>query len=108
MIDEGSEYFACKITIHLLLNDFVTKNHDKFVINKDYYGVNTRQNVNLHMYQVNLAKYDEGVYHMAVKVFNGLPYNLKVNLTNTEKFKVKLKNFLYSNSFYSLEEFSNR
>jgi hypothetical protein len=55
---------------------FVTKNNDKFVINKDYYEVNTRQNVNLRMYQVNLAKYDKGVCHMAVKVFNGLPYNL--------------------------------
>jgi hypothetical protein len=32
---------------------FVTKNHDKFVINKNYYEVNTRQNVNLRMYQVN-------------------------------------------------------
>jgi hypothetical protein len=31
---------------------FVTKNHDKFVINKNYYEVNTTQNVNLHMYQV--------------------------------------------------------
>jgi hypothetical protein len=87
---------------------FVTKNHDKFVINKDYYDVNTRQNVNLHMYQVNLAKYDKGVYHMAVKVFNRLPYNLKITLTNTKKFQVKLNDFLYSNSFYSLEEFFNR
>jgi hypothetical protein len=41
------------------LMTFVTKNHDKFVINKNYYEVNARQNVNLHMYQVNLAKYDK-------------------------------------------------
>jgi hypothetical protein len=60
------------------------------------------------MYQVYLAKYDKGVYHMAVKIFKGLPYNIKVNLTNKKKFKVKLKDFLYSNSFYSLEEFFNR
>jgi hypothetical protein len=45
---------------------------------------------------------------MAVMVFNGLPYNLKVNLSNTKRFKVKLKEFLYSNSFYTLEEFYNR
>jgi hypothetical protein len=57
------------------------------------------------MYQVNLAKYDKGVYHMAVKVFNGLSYNLKIILSNTKKFKVKLKDFIYSNSFYTLEEF---
>jgi hypothetical protein len=60
------------------------------------------------MYQVNLAKYGKGVYHMAVMVFNGLSYNLKVSLSNTKRFKVKLKEFLYSNSFYTLEEFYNR
>jgi hypothetical protein len=42
---------------------------------------------------------------MAVKVFNELPYNLKANVSNTKKFTIKLKDFLYSNSFYSLEEF---
>jgi hypothetical protein len=57
---------------------FVIKNRDTFVINKDYHEVNTRQNINLHMYQVNLTKYGKGVYHMAVKVFNGLPCKLKV------------------------------
>jgi hypothetical protein len=74
---------------------FTTKKHDKFVINKNYYEVNTKQNVNLHMYQVNLAKYDKGVYHMAVKVYKELSYNLKANLSNTKKFKIKLKHFLY-------------
>jgi hypothetical protein len=52
---------------------FVTKNQDKFVINKNYYEVNTRQNVNLHMYQANLATYVKGVYHTAVKVFDPCP-----------------------------------
>jgi hypothetical protein len=59
------------------------------------------------MYHVNLAKYGKGVYHMAVKVFNGLPYNPKVISNDTKQFKVKLKNFFYINSFYTLEEFFN-
>jgi hypothetical protein len=54
---------------------FVIKNRDKFVTNKDYHEVNTRQNINLHMDQVNLAIYGKGAYHMSVKVFNGLLYN---------------------------------
>jgi hypothetical protein len=53
---------------------FVIKNRDKFVTNKDYHEANTRQNINLQMDQVNLAI-------MAVKVFDGLPYNLK-EITN--------------------------
>jgi hypothetical protein len=74
---------------------FVIKNIDKFVINKDCYEVNTRQNISLHEYQVNLAKY--GKYHMVVKVFNGLPYNLKEVTNNAKKFKglSVLKVFLY-------------
>jgi hypothetical protein len=46
------------------------------------------------MYQVNLAKYGKGVYHMAVKVFSGPPYKLKVISTDAREFKVKLKDFL--------------
>jgi uncharacterized membrane protein len=59
------------------------------------------------VYQVNLAKYGKGVYHMAVKVFNGLPYKLKVISNDAREFKVKLKDFLYLNYFYTLEEFFN-
>jgi hypothetical protein len=55
-----------------------------------------------------LAIYDKGVYHMAVKVFNGLPYNFKEIANNPKKFKANLKGFLYSNSFYTLEEFFKR
>jgi hypothetical protein len=86
----------------------VITNRDYFDTNKDCYEVNTRQNMNLHMYQINWAMYGKGVYHTAVKVFNGLLYNLKEISNNPKKFKANLKDFLYSNSFYTLEEFFNR
>jgi hypothetical protein len=44
--------------------------------------------MNIHMYQVNLTKYGNGVYHMAVRIYNGLPTELKVSSNNTNKFKV--------------------
>jgi hypothetical protein len=76
-----------KITVHIFTNEVCDKkNRDYFVTNKDCYEVNTRQNMNLHMYQVNLAIYGKGVYHMAVKVFNGLPNNLKEISNNPKKF----------------------
>ena len=86
----------------------VIKNRDYFVTNKNCYEVNTRQNINLHMHQVNLAIYGKGVYHTAVKVFNGLPYNFKEISNNPKKFKANLRDFLYSDSFYTLEEFFTR
>jgi hypothetical protein len=48
------------------------------------------------------------VYHMAIKVYNGLPYELKANFSYPIKFKANLKDFLYNNSFYTLEEYFNR
>jgi hypothetical protein len=49
--------------------------------------------VSLHMHQVNLAIYGNGVYHMAIKVYNGLPYELKTNFSYPKKFKANLKDF---------------
>jgi hypothetical protein len=58
---------------------FIIKNREKFVTNKDYYELETRQDLNLHMHQVNLAIFSKGVYHMATEVYSGLPYALKTN-----------------------------
>jgi hypothetical protein len=52
-----------------------------------------RQNMNIHMYQVNLAKYGKGVYHMAVRIYSGLPNKLKIISNNSNKFKASLKEF---------------
>jgi hypothetical protein len=45
---------------------------------------------------------------MAIKALNGLPDSLKINSSDPKKFKDDLKEFLYINSFYILEEFFNR
>jgi hypothetical protein len=79
-----------------------------FITNTDYHELKTRQDVNLHMHQINLAIYGKGVYHMAIKVYNGLPNELKAISSYPKKFKANLKDFLYTNSFYKLEEFFNR
>lgn len=87
---------------------FVINNKEIFNINKDCYGKDTRQNMNIHMYQVNLAKYRNGVYHMAARIYNGLPNTIKIISNNANKFKASLKEFLFVNSFYTLEEYFNR
>jgi hypothetical protein len=66
---------------------FVIKNSEKFVTNKDYHELKIRQDLNLHMHQINLAIFSKGVYHMAVKFYNGLPYTLKTNSSYPKKFK---------------------
>jgi hypothetical protein len=62
-----------------LLMMFEIKNREKFVTNKDYHELKTRQDLNLHMHQVHLAIFSKGVYHMAIMIFNGLPDTLKIH-----------------------------
>jgi hypothetical protein len=42
---------------------------------------------------------------MAVKIYNGLPKNLKVITNDIKKFKIGIKEFLTSNAFYTVQEF---
>jgi hypothetical protein len=87
---------------------FVVKNREIFDINRDYYEINTRHNMDMHMNQVNLMKYGNGVFHMAVRVYTALPNEIKTTFRNINKFKQKtvhLKDFLYTNSFYTMNEF---
>jgi len=55
---------------------------------------------------VNLNKYQKGVYYVGVKVFNMLPTCIKIESDNSNKFELVLQKFLYGNSFYSLDEYS--
>jgi hypothetical protein len=70
---------------------FVIKNREIFDTNRDCYEIDTRQNMNIHMCQVYLAKYGNGVYHMAVRIYNELPNKLKIISNNPNKFKATLK-----------------
>jgi len=52
-----------------------------------------------------VAKYQEGVYYLGVKVFNVLTSDIKTEFNNPKKFKVVLQKFLCEKSFYSLDEY---
>jgi hypothetical protein len=71
----------------------------------DSHNLETRQSNNLCTPQANLSVYQKGAYYSGVKIFNKLPSNIKNVNGNITKFKTTLKRFLYTNSFYTLEEF---
>ena len=60
---------------------------------------------NFHQPSVNVTKFQKGVSNLGAKVFNMLPSNIKMKSDNPKKFKMALQNFLYENSFYSLDEY---
>jgi hypothetical protein len=101
-------YTASEISIFTFSHAVCDKNAEYFVKNSDCHGLYTRQNSNLHMSQVYLTIYGEGVFNTGVKVYNDLPYELKTISDNPERLKSELKEFLYLHSFYTLAEFFNR
>jgi len=48
------------------------------------------------------------VYYSGIKVFNGLPRTLKDISSKPDKFKIALRNFLETHSFYSIDEFFDK
>jgi hypothetical protein len=44
---------------------------------------------------------------MGTKIFNNLPSSIKESHVIPDKFKLLLKNFLYSNTFCTLDEYFN-
>jgi len=59
----------------------------------------------LHIPAANLAIFQNGVWYSGIKIYNHLPPTIKQLTNDISKFEVALKRFLYTNSFYTLEEY---
>jgi len=67
------------------------------------FQINARRKNDLHLPQVSLAMYQKGVYYSGIKIFNALPKAIKDISRKTKKFKIALKHYLLTHSFYSLD-----
>jgi len=86
---------------------FVIKNKELFQINTDYHSFNTRNKNDLHLHTINLKLSQKGIAFSGAKVFNHLPLELKKLAHDAKRFKSALQTFLFTNSFYSIEEYLN-
>jgi hypothetical protein len=66
-----------------------------------------KKKTSLYLPQANLTIYQKGAYryYSGIKIFNNLPLEIKNVADNQKKFKTALKKFLYTYSFYTLEEY---
>ena len=84
---------------------FLNKNKDQFTVNSQVHQYATRHQSDFHQPTTNLAKCQNGIGYMGVKVFNRLPINVKKDFDNSNRFRHSLMNFLREKSFYSLQEY---
>jgi hypothetical protein len=73
-------------------------------MNSDIHTSNMSSNCDLHFPVVNLTVFEKGVWCSSTKLYNHLPSTLKQLSYDTHKFKLALKNFLVTNSFYTVED----
>ena len=76
-----------------------------FLTNTENYNLDTRQRNKLYLPQTNLTIYQKAAYYSGIEIFNNLPSEIKNVAGHQKKFKIALKKFLYTNSFYTLEEY---
>jgi hypothetical protein len=81
------------------------KNVSIFVINNEFYTINTQQSINLHLPAVNISKCKKGVYYMVIEIFNHLAQDIRLLLYDVKKFKLVTKNFFLRESIYSINEY---
>jgi hypothetical protein len=90
--------------IFSLMNSIVN-NLELFQTNSAIHSVNTRNKNHLHRPVANFSCFQKGAYYADIKIFNSLPPSLKTISDKKEKFKVALKRYLNTHTFYSVEEF---
>jgi hypothetical protein len=73
--------------------------------NSAIHCVNTRNKHYLHRPIANLTCFQKNVYYSGIKVFNNLPASLKSLMNEKTTFKIVLKQYLNTHSFYSFHEF---
>ena len=89
----------------LSLLTFVSNNKEQYFTNSEIHNINTWHTSNLHLPRTHLNIYQKGVYYSGIKIFNSLPRDIKTYNDNPRTFKKAVQNFLYTNSFYSLNEY---
>jgi hypothetical protein len=83
----------------------VSNNKEQYFANSKIHNINTRHTSNLHLPRAHLNIYQKGVYYSGIQIFSSLPRDIKTYIDNPRTFKKAVKKFLYTNSFYSSNEY---
>ena len=78
-------------------------NRGLFKLNCDVHNIQRRQKVDLHTPSSKLTLFQKGVQYSGSKIFNHLPSSIKDLSNDVKSFKVALKNFLLTHTFYTVD-----
>ena len=84
---------------------YTVRNQHLFSSSNSVHQYRTRYNNDLHLPIVNLKKYKDGPYFMAIKLYNHLPQYIKALMSDLKSFKKTLKGFLCQHSLCFIPEY---
>jgi hypothetical protein len=93
----------CQNVLSLL--NFVVNNWQIFQTDWPIHSINIRNEHHLHRPYGDLSCFQKGVFYAGTRIFNRLPHRLSILMNDKAKFKVALKEYLHTHSFYSVGEF---
>jgi hypothetical protein len=83
----------------------VVTNQELYQTNSAIHSVNTRNRDHLHRLVASLLCFQKSACYAGIKIFNSLASNLRSLMNKKAQFRVALKRYLNTHSFFSLEEF---
>jgi hypothetical protein len=75
-----------------------------FLANSSIHTVNPRNKNLLQSPIASLSGFQKSAYYAGMKIFNSLPSNITTLIDKQVQFKVALKRYLITHSFYSVKE----
>jgi hypothetical protein len=92
----------CEYMLSLLL--FIVNSQEHFQTNSPVHSVNTRNKNQLHRTIANISCFQKSAFYAGIKI-SSLPSSDTSLIHKKEQFKVALKRYLITHSFYSVDEF---
>jgi hypothetical protein len=85
------------------LMNFIVSNQENFQTNSSIHSINRRNNRRLHRPNVNLSCFQKSTFYAGI--FNSLPRSLTILKNEQAKFKLAVRRYLNTHSFYFVDEF---
>ena len=83
----------------------IINNQEIFQTNSSIHNINTTNKHPLHKPNVKLSFFQKSSFYAGIKIFNILLPSVTILKKHKAKFKAAVRKYLYTYSFYSLDEF---
>jgi hypothetical protein len=97
--------FTYSMSKYIFISEHYLNNQEHFQTNSSIHSIDTSNKHHLHRPNANLSGFQKSTFYAGIRIFNRLPLSL-ISLKNEKtKFKVALRKYLNTHSFYSVDEF---